>query len=68
MDEKQHEQLKAHMQKRANALRSKSRFSSDDIELEQDLAEKALGFRVSYATMHGEFYWNNLITNRYGDK
>ena len=67
MDDKQHQQLKAHMQMRAESLSKKKRFSREDITFEQELAEEKLGFRVSYATMYAEFYWANLIRNRYGE-
>ena len=67
MDDKQHQELKVHMQKRAESLSKKKRFSEKDIKFEQELAEEELGFRVSYATIYDEFYWNNLIRNRYGD-
>ncbi len=67
MDDKQHQELKAHMQMRAASLSKKNRFSREDITFEQELAEENLGFRVSYATMYDEFYWNNLIRNRYGE-
>ena len=67
MDDKQHQELKVHMQTRAESLSKKKRFSQQDIKFEQELAEEELGFRVSYATMYDEFYWNNLIRNRYGE-